>query len=178
MLGLGLPKCYCVIDAMSVAFEAEMASTTEAFVRTPIRPPLSSNTSATVSSASSITYTQTMCVSTQPAFYNNISTLVSMQIMIRDRQLTIPHLTASVHQTPQLRSMRPMIRNQHLTSRASTREVSGVSMTQLCRSAHSTLRLSSSCAFLLSERPPTTGSSAWLPTALLLGAAAEAEPLR
>lgn len=74
MLGLGLPNGYCVIDAMSVAFEAEMASTTEAFVRTPIRPPLSSNTSATVSSASSITYTQTMCVSNQSAFYNGIPT--------------------------------------------------------------------------------------------------------
>ena len=64
-----------------------------------------------------------------------------------------------------------------LTSRASSRDVSGVSMTQLCRSAHSTLRLSISCAFLLSDRPPTTCSSLWLPAPLLLDAAA-AEPLR
>ena len=53
-----------------------------------------------------------------------------------------------------------------------------MSMTQLCRSAHSTLRLSSSCAFLLSDRPPTTGSSAWLSAALLLDGAADAEPFK
>ena len=64
-----------------------------------------------------------------------------------------------------------------LTSRASSRDVSGVSMTQLCRSAHSTLRLSISCAFLLSDRPPTTCSCPWLPAPLLLDAAAAA-PLR
>ena len=53
-----------------------------------------------------------------------------------------------------------------------------MSMTQLWRSAHSTLRLSISCAFLLSERPPTTASPAWASAELLPGAAAGAEPLR
>ena len=51
-----------------------------------------------------------------------------------------------------------------------------MSMTQLCRSAHSTLRLSISCAFLLSGRPPMTASSAaLLPCAL---PCPDAEPLR
>ena len=92
MLGLGLPRGYFDMDAMSVAFEAEMASTTEAFVRTPIRPPLSSNTSATVSSASSITCTQVTCISKQYTSHDSIPAQWSMQVMIRDRHHTVPYL--------------------------------------------------------------------------------------
>ena len=74
-----------------------MASTTEDFVRTPIRPPLSSSTSATVSSASSITCARSMGISkTYP--YTGILTWRSMQLLVLDRHLTIPlcFITASV----------------------------------------------------------------------------------